>query len=354
MEISIIDVMNFLKASWARLVAGSVVGSIFGLTYWYFLTPYYVQHKVLNVKKEKILSNADLKFIQDSLPILENKSLNKNEKTKPDTNYYAEFSDSKWWKRNIIPTYSSSTNESSEIFSLRFIGTGKDKENASEMAKAAITFFYSRAVYLELDKLLKNHNIKISEENKEALLHINNFELQLLKMQNQIKFLKELKINYQDKNRDGYFINDVNNRIDNEIINMLIKINDSTNALADLKNHVRDREKAKVFLTTASKLTVDNFDGFVLAEELLKIDNKLHVSLTEDEPLDAFSKIKTIRKDIEKTKSSFFNGEKIDISPPHVVKSQLNRSLISGAMSGFLLILFWLLLKQFKIFAHKS
>jgi hypothetical protein len=129
-EISLLDIVNFLQASWKKLAAASVVGAVLGLSAWFVLGSYSAEYVLLNNSNSNSNSFAlDLvswKMLQKSLPNLADQIIDEDKTPEGQSALYKKMSDDQWWQKNAVPSYALSKSDTKDL-----AGISKDLDAAS-------------------------------------------------------------------------------------------------------------------------------------------------------------------------------------------------------------------------------
>jgi hypothetical protein len=112
-EISLVDIVQFLKESWKKLSAASLIGAALALGGWQVLGSYSAEYVLLNNSNSNSNSNSNinipaldivsLKTLQKSLPSLAAQILDDGKAPTSEHALYKVMQNNEWWQKNVTP-----------------------------------------------------------------------------------------------------------------------------------------------------------------------------------------------------------------------------------------------------------
>ena len=104
-EISLLDILNFLRSAWKKLAIAAVIGALLGLGSWFFLGQYSAEYTLLNNTNTNTNTNTyglDLvswKTIQKSLPNLAAQVVEEDKAPDGQVGLYQAMANDQWWQK---------------------------------------------------------------------------------------------------------------------------------------------------------------------------------------------------------------------------------------------------------------
>ena len=124
-EISLLDIINFVRDFWKKLAIASIIGSALGLAGWFFIGSYIAEYILLNNASTSITSSTststyalDLvswKNIQKSLPNLAAQIEEEGKGPAGQKQLYKSLANEQWWQKNVVPSYAISKADTKDL-----------------------------------------------------------------------------------------------------------------------------------------------------------------------------------------------------------------------------------------------
>ena len=378
-EISLFDIVEFVKDSWKKLLVAGIVGAALGLGTWGFFGSYKAELILINTNTNTNTNYYGLDLVtwrtlQKSLPnlasqMLEDEKLSSNAKA-----MYREMDDAKWWSKNIIPTYAISKadakdlagiskeldNASTTILSLTVYADSISKTRTLEDVRLAARFVKSGGAYLQIKSILNAYEREAIGTAAEIQNQITATEIEQAYLKDRVTSLEELLKRFPGNAGANQQVVDpkesgakflplttqiiaVNNDI-NQNKERLIRLNDRLNQIALMKQ----------FLAEALPLAEAELDGILLSKSLLSIEAKLRKALPAADVKNRQA-LDQLRSQLLTIEARFTKGLEANTAPA-IKKTGMIMAIAGGAMgAGFVLLIFLLgrkvlsNLKKFKL-----
>lgn len=367
-EISLLDIVNFLQASWKKLILASVVGAVLGLGGWFVLGSYSAEYVLLNNNNNNNNSYAlDLvswKMLQKSLPNLADQMIEENKAPENQTSLYREMRDERWWQKNAVPSYALSKADtkdlaginkdldaaSTTILNLTLTATGSSKEQSIDNARAVSQFLRSGGAYLQLRSLLNGYESQTISIAAEVQQKIANAQIELGYQRERIKALEELHKRYPNS-PTGTMVNQqaesgsTNGKylpLTSQIIAANTDINQSKDDIVRLQRRLDQIALTKTFLDQALPLQDQTFDGLVLDKQLLEIESNLRAKLDKSDS-NGVEFLNELHAQLLAIQVRFTKGLEANTAPTSSGKKGMTKSTVGGLAAAFFLMLLVLL-----------
>lgn len=128
-EISLAEIVDFLRVSWKKLAIASIIGAVLGFSGWFFLGSYSAEYVLLNNNNNNNSYALDLvtwKTVQKSLPNLASQIEDEGKAPQGQERLFETLSDEQWWQKNVIPSYAISKADTKDLAAI-----SKDLDAAS-------------------------------------------------------------------------------------------------------------------------------------------------------------------------------------------------------------------------------
>jgi len=302
-EISLVDVINFLKESWKKLVVAAFIGSVLGISGWFFLGNYQAEYVLLNNNNNNNSYALDLvswKRLQKSLPNLADQIIDENKAPENLTSIYKAMSSEQWWQKNVTPSYALSKADtkdlagigkdldaaSTTIINLTLTAEGKSKEQSVENVRAVAKFLRSGGAYLQLRSVLNGYESQIISTAADVQQKITSTQIEIGYQQERARQLEELHKRFPRGNASAQQVVDANDSsakylpLQTQIIAVNNDINASKETLSRLQRRLVQIALVKEFLQAALPLQDQTFDGLLLIQQLLSTEDSLRKKLS--------------------------------------------------------------------------
>ena len=366
-EISLLDIVNFLQASWKKLILASVVGAVLGLGGWFVLGSYSAEYVLLNNNNNNNSYALDLvswKMLQKSLPNLADQMIEENKAPENQASLFRAMSSDAWWQKNAVPSYALSKADtkdlagiskdldaaSTTILNLTLTATGSSKEQSIDNARAVSQFLRSGGAYLQLRSLLNGYESQTISTAAEVQQKIANAQIELGYQRERVKALEELHKRYPNSST-GTMVNQqvesgsTNGKylpLTSQIIAANTDINQSKESIVRLQRRLDQIALTKTFLDQALPLQDQTFDGLALDKQLLEIESSLRAKLANDDS-NGVEFLNELHAQLLAIQVRFTKGLEANTAPTSSGKKGMTKSTASGLAAAFFLMLLVLL-----------
>lgn len=307
-EISLLDIVNFLIDSWKKLAIAGAIGAVLGISGWFFLANFQAEYVLVNnIIKDKNNSYAlDLiswKAIQKSLPNLAAQIEDEGMAPMGKSQLYKSLASEQWWQKNVIPSFAISKADtkdlaaiskdldlaSTTILSFTIKADGSTKKKAIENVRAAAAFLRTGSAYLELRSILNSYEIETISAVADLQKRITAAEIEMGYQVARAKSLEDLHKRFPSGANASNQVVDPKDSgakylpLATQIIAINNDINQSKEDLMRLRNRLTQIALIKIFLEEAGPLTVKTFNGVILSDDLLTIEERLRSKLPKDD-----------------------------------------------------------------------
>ena len=370
-EISLLDVIHFLKSAWKKLVLASLIGAVIGLSGWIVLGNYSAKYVLLNNNNNnKNISNnnsyaLDLvawKTLQKSLPNLADQIIDENKVPEAQAALYRAMSSDQWWQKNVIPSYALSKADtkdlagiskdldgaSTTILNLTLIGSGNTKESAVENVRAAAKFLRTGSAYLQLRSLLNGYESQTISTVADVQQKITNTQIEMGYQEQRVKQLEELHKRFPGNSsaaQQVFGATESNAKylpIQTQIIAANNDINASKEDLMRLQNRLNQIALTKTFIEQALPLQDQTFDGLALGKQLLDIESNLGAKLAKSDSNGA-EFLNALHAQLLSIQVRFTKGLEANTAPTSSGKKGMIKSTAGGLAAALFLMLLALL-----------
>ena len=370
-EISLLDVIHFLKSAWKKLVLASLIGAVIGLSGWIVLGNYSAKYVLLNNNNNNnnISNNnsyaLDLvawKTLQKSLPNLADHIIDENKVPEAQAALYRAMSSDQWWQKNVIPSYALSKADtkdlagiskdldgaSTTILNLTLIGSGNTKESAVENVRAAAKFLRTGSAYLQLRSLLNGYESQTISTVADVQQKITNTQIEMGYQEQRVKQLEELHKRFPGNSsaaQQVFGATESNAKylpIQTQIIAANNDINASKEDLMRLQNRLNQIALTKTFIEQALPLQDQTFDGLALGKQLLDIESNLGAKLAKSDSNGA-EFLNALHAQLLSIQVRFTKGLEANTAPTSSGKKGMIKSTAGGLAAAFFLMLLVLL-----------
>ena len=303
-EISLLDIVNFLQGAWKKLAISAVAGAVLGISGWLVLGNYSAEYILLNNNNNSYaLDLVSWKMLQKSLPNLADQIVSEEKIPEGQKSIYQEMTDVQWWQKNIVPNYALSKADtkdlagiskdldgaSTTILNFTLIATGSSKEKALENVRAAAKFLRSGSAYLQLKSLLSGYETQTVSAAADLQQKITSIKVEMTYQQERVKNLEELLKRFPGGANVIQQVVDPKDSgakylpLQTQIIAANNDINSSKEALLRLQKRLAQLSLTKNFIDRAMPLQDQTFDGLALSSQLLAIEADLRANLSKDD-----------------------------------------------------------------------
>ena len=293
-EISIIDIVKFFTRYRKLLLIGTITGCIVAAAATLKFGQYEAVATLVNNSNKASIDFLLLNRLRKDLPILADRILYHD---KNDDSYLNVLTGELWWKKNFVPTFSFTKEDSKEIYgvpkelqdeestkikNIVVKVTGANKEQALENLSTTTSFIRSGAAYLELKDIVTGYQINLLNSENEFKKNILELEIELTYLNRRLASLEALKAKYP-RSADS-ITNQIIDLKDSSakylpISNQLIAVNLDINSLKENIARLNDKKSQLAimhrFVSQAKPVIERSFDGLSALEEIAKIESSL-------------------------------------------------------------------------------
>jgi hypothetical protein len=365
-EISLLDIVNFLRSAWKKLAIAALVGAVLGLSSWYILGSYQAEYVLLNNNNNNsyALDLVSWKMLQKSLPNVAAQIVEEGAAPKDQENLYRAMSSPDWWQKNITPSYALSKADtkdlagvskdltdsaSTTILSLTVTAQGSTKANSLENVRAAAKFLRTGGAYLQIRNILNGYESETVSTVADIRKKITTTEINLGYQQLRVKNLEDLHKRFLGSANVGQqVVVDVKDSgakylpLTTQIIAANSDINQSKEDLVRLHDRLAQIEVLKNFLEEVRPLVEKTPDGLDLVGQLLLIEKALQAKVVKGDARQQ-EVLDQLHAQLSQIKARFTMGLEGNTTPTVSGKKGMVKSTVGGLAGLFFLTLFVLL-----------
>ena len=355
-DISIIDVIEFIQASWKLLLCAGVVGAVLGMASW-VISPSY--------KAELILQNNDSfnitswRYVEKIFPALASEMLEK--KLVPDDQIalFKKITSPIWWSKNVQVNFALTKNEakdliamtrdskipSTSILSFSIIISAPSEAKALDEIRDVVKLIRNGGAYIDVRKLLNDYETMSLVQWASIQEKISASQIELAYLKERAKNLEFLKKSYPSTTHlsDQFLIEPKDSGakflpLSAQIIGINNEIYATKEGLERLNDQLNKIKIHKVYLEGAAPLIAGRYDGIAMIKDLLAFEERLRAK-TAPGNIKALHSLDAIRNQLLNIEVKYSNNLSQNISPTIVKNSDMSKN----AMFGFLIISFAML-----------
>jgi hypothetical protein len=360
-EISLSDIVEFVRDGWKQLLAASIVGSALGFGGWAFFGSYKAELMLVNNTNAGGLDLITWRTLQKSLPNLASQ-MHADEKLSSDAKaMYRQMDETKWWSKNIMPTYAISKadakdlaaiskeldNASTSILSLTIYAYNHSKTSSLEDVSFAARFVKSGGAYLQVKSLLNYYEAQVIGAAADIQNKITSTEIEQSYLRDRVKSLEELHKRFPGNAGANQQVVDPKESgakympLTTQIIAVNNDINQNKENLIRLDDQLKQIAVIKQFLAGALPLAETELDGILLSKSLVSIVDKLFKGLSPTDLVER-NALDTLRSQLLTTQTRFTNGLEVNMAPKSKKKGMLMAAAGGLVAAGFLMLIFLL------------
>ena len=361
-EVSLLDVIDFLRQSWKKLVIAAVIGAFIGFGGWVLLGQYSAEYILLNNTNTNTntyaLDIVSWKTIQKSMPNLAAQVLAEGGAPEGQDSLYKSMSEEQWWQKNISPSYAISKADtkdlagiskdldaaSTTILSLTVTAEDATKEKSIERVRAAAKFLRTGAAYLQISNILNNYEGETISAAADIAKKITSTQIEMSYQIERAKRLEDLHKRFPGSSNVSQQVVDPKDSgakylpINTQIIAVNNDINQSQEMLKRMRDRLLQIALMKTFLEIASPITDKTFDGLVLGNQLLVIEGNLRGKLAKDD-VNGQEILDQLHAQLLQISARFTKGLDANTAP-----TAKKRGMIKATAGGFFIALILMLL----------
>jgi hypothetical protein len=299
--------------------------------------------------------------LQKSLPNLASQ-MRADEKLSSDAKaMYGQMGNSKWWSKNIIPTYAISKadakdlagiskeldNASTTILSLTVHAESASKASSLEDVRLAARFVKSGGAYLQIKSVLNAYEGDTIGTVADIQNQITTAEIEHTYLKDRVKSLDELHKRFPGNAGANQQVVDPKDSgakylpLTTQIIAVNNDINQNKERLIRLNDRLNQISLMKQFLVEALPLAETEFDGILLSKSLLSIEDKLRKGLLATDVKNRQA-LDQLRNQLLTIEARFTKGLEANTAPV-TKKTGMIKATVGGLTGlGFLMLVFLL------------
>ena len=371
-EISLGEIFVFFIDNWKKIALGGLLGGLLGISGWFVFAEYKAELVINNISFER----KDNKDIMTGIDFVSWRSLSKNfpglaadlvaSKNTPsiDVDLYKELSDSKWWSKNVLPTYTISKSDvkdlagiskelqdtaGTSITNLIINYSSPNKQEALNNVEKINQFIHNAFLYLTLKEILNGYESEALSLDAEVQHKITTAEVELQYLSGKAQSLEELRQRFP-ANVGANIQNIIDPKdaaskylpISTQLVAINTDIYNTKESLSRLSDSLMRNLIIKQFVAQALPLmNSDNKDGLVLVDQLIKVqeDIRSNIQPTDIKNINA---VNEILADLISTKTRFSKFLESFLAPT-AIKPSLLLPTIGGFFIGLLFSLLGIL-----------
>ena len=362
-EISLLDIVNFLADSWKKFALAGLLGAILGLSGWFFSASYTAEYVLLNNNNNSYaLDLVSWKVLQKSLPNLAAQINEEQKAPESQAQTYKTLASEQFWQKNVKPSFALSKADikdlaavgkdfdqaSTTILNFTLDMSGSSKSAAIESVKAAANFMRTGSAYLQLRNLINGYESEIISSQAELQKQITSTEIEMSFQLQRAKNLEELYKRFPGNTSVNQSVVDPKDSgakylsISTQIIAINNDIYQSKESLQRYRDRLAQIAVIKAFIDKANPLVGQTFDGLVLDNQLLDVEQLVRADLAKDD-IKKQEVLDKIRANLYVVQARFTRGLEATTAPTSGGKRGMIKSTAGGLAAAFFLMLIALL-----------
>jgi hypothetical protein len=361
-EISLGEIFAFFIDNWKKIALGGLLGALLGVIGWFIFADYKAELVVNNTNKG--IDFVSWRSLSKNFPGLASDLVTKGNITPIDAELYKELSDSKWWSKNVSPTYTISKSDAKDlagiskelqdssgtsITNLIITYSSPDKQMAVNNVEKVNQFIRSASTYLTLKEVLNGYESQTLALDAEVQQKITAAQVDLQYLSGKANSLEELRQRFP-ANVGANIQNIIDPKdaaakylpISTQLVAINSDIYDTKESLSRLSDNLMRNVIIKQFVAQALPLmNSGNKDGLLLVDQLIKVQESIR-STIQPSDIKNINTVNGILADLISTKTRFSKFLESFLAPT-AVKPSLLIPTISGLFIGLLFSLFGIL-----------
>lgn len=361
-EISLGEIFVFFTDNWKKIALGGLLGALLGILGWFIFAEYKAELVVNNTNKG--IDFVSWRSLSKNFPGLAADLVTKGNITSINVDLYQELSDSKWWSKNILPTYTISKSDAKDlagiskelqdssgtsITNLIITYSSLDKEKALNNVEKVNQFIRSASTYLTLKEILNGYESQSLALDAEVQQKITAAEVELQYLSGKAKSLEELRQRFP-ANVGANIQNIIDPKdaaakylpISTQLVAINSDIYNTKESLSRLSDNLMRNIIIKQFVAQAHPLmNSGNKDGLLLVDQLIQVQENIRGTIQAND-IKNLNTVNGILADLISTKTRFSKFLE-SFLPATAVKPSLLLPTIGGFFVGLLFSLFRIL-----------
>ena len=364
-EISLLDIVNFVQESWKKLAIAAAVGAVLGFASWNFLGSYSAEYVLLNNNNNNnsyALNLVSWKVLQKSLPNLAAQINDEGKAPDNKESIFKTLASETWWQRNVKPSFALSKADikdlagvgkdleqaSTTIINFTLDATGSSKAEAIDNVKTAANFMRTGSAYLQLRNLINSYEGSVISSEADVEKLITSTEIEMIYQLQRAKNLENLYKRLPNNSNVNQSVVDPKDSgakylsISTQIVAVNNDINQSKENLQRYSARLAQIKVIKGFIEKANPLLGQTFDGLVLVQQLLEVEQLVRSELVKGD-IKKQEVLDEIRASLYTVQARFTRGLEAATAPKSSGKKGMIKTTAGGLAGAFFLMLLVLL-----------
>ena len=365
-EISLLDIVNFVQESWKKLAMAAIAGAILGFASWNFLGSYSAEYVLLNNNNNNnnsyALNLVSWKILQKSLPNLAAQIIDEGKAPDNKESIFKTLASETWWQKNVKPSFALSKADikdlagvgkdleqaSTTIINFTLDATGSSEAEAIDNVKTAANFMRTGSAYLQLSNLINSYEASVISSEADVERLITSTEIEMGYQLQRAKNLEELYKRFPNNSNVNQSVVDPKHSgakylsISTQIVAVYNDINQSKENLQRYSARLAQIKVIKLFIEKANPLLGQTFDGLVLVQQLLEVEQSVRSEFVKGD-IKKQEVLDEIRTGLYAVQARFTRGLEAATAPKSGPKKGVIKSTAGGLAGAFFLMLLVLL-----------
>ena len=356
------QIANFFLLNWKRLLIGSALGLLLGITFWGCFAGYKADLLLSNKLTTNTSNTSNASEFNSSLDFVSWQLLVKKLPTfamKLEANSnapgsYGNLTSAIWWSKNVVPMYVLSKVDLKElssnpkileasnlILAISITDTAPTAKTVQSNLLDAAHFIHIGGAYLAIEALLASYEMRINQESAQINSQILDTQIKVDDLLREIANLENLRKKFpqvagltmqisQLKVEDVKFL-----PITTQLVALNSTLLNAQENLITLRHSQDELVLLGQFLAKAKELSNNNFDGLKLFESLMAIESEIRRGLKKSSFFQERILAK-IRLDLVEIESRYGIGLEV-YTQGIPSRSGVGKFAVGGLLLGFLL-----------------
>jgi hypothetical protein len=344
-EISLLDIVNFLRSAWKKLAIAAIVGAVLGIGSWYILGSY---------KAELVLNNnggTDLvgwRALQKVMPNLASQIIDESKVPEGQESLYRTLSSPEWWQKNALASYAMTKADTKDlsstvglesagvlIVSINLTAAGSSRALAIENVRGAKNFLLQGASYLAIKSMLSAQESQLINSDAEISHKINSTQVELGYQEMRLKSLESLAKRFPNEQKSAGQVVDPKDSgakylpMSTQIIAANADINASKESLERLKDDQGQMKTLRAWVEQVTPLMSSTYDGIALTHQLLEQEAEIRKTIDPND-YKALALVDIIRSNLLANNVRFSRSFEMNTAPTVDGKKGMLKSTVVG------------------------
>jgi hypothetical protein len=344
-EISLLDIVNFLRSAWKKLAIAAIVGAVLGIGSWYILGSY---------KAELVLNNnggTDLvgwRALQKVMPNLASQIIDESKVPEGQESLYRTLSSPEWWQKNALASYAMTKADTKDlsstvglesagvlIVSINLTAAGSSRALAIENVRGAKNFLLQGASYLAIKSMLSAQESQLINSDAEISHKLNSTQVELGYQEMRLKSLESLAKRFPNEQKSAGQVVDPKDSgakylpMSTQIIAANADINASKESLERLKDDQGQMKTLRAWVEQVTPLMSSTYDGIALTHQLLEQEAEIRKTIDPND-YKALALVDIIRSNLLANNVRFSRSFEMNTAPTVDGKKGMLKSTVVG------------------------